>query len=88
MKCLANCAFTMSVKSMMVMTLTMVITMMMMTLTMVMLLSSRYLGYQKIFAKLFGQLFNRHCFVVAIVLYIQIPVHCYQVKLSAPTALC
>ncbi len=85
MKRLANCGFTMSVKTMMVMTLTMMMTMMMMTLTMVMLLSSRYLGYQKIFAKLFSQLFNRHCFVV---LAIQIPVHCYQVKLTAPTALC
>ena len=60
MKGLANCGFTLSVKSMMMMTM-MVITLMMVMLTMVVLLSSRNLRYQNIFAKLFGELFNWHC---------------------------
>ena len=60
MKSLANCGFTLSVKSMMMMVMTLVM-MMLVMVTMVVLLSPRYLRYQNIFAKLFGQLFNRHC---------------------------
>ena len=45
---------------MMMMMTMMVMTLMMVMVTMGVLLTSRYLRYQNIFAKLFGQLFYRH----------------------------